>query len=572
MGDEFTLEDVLIILKRRLLFFLLPAIVLAPLGVVIVLILPSKYTAQGTILVESAQIPSDLVRSTINAYAQERIQTIRQRVMTRNRLLEIADKYQIFPKEIGLSESERVRRMRDRLKISLITTEGARGGAQRDNTIAFNVSYTDRSPENAYLVANEFMSAFLTEDVRARTAGASNTTEFFKQEVQRIAAQVDATEKKVADYKATNSTALPEHLNMHLNMLERLNRDLAALDAAIATLDDEVRFLETQLTTRFAGGGLEEGPAKELARLKSELVQLRAVYHDAHPGVQAAKDQIKALEAELRPSKEIQDLQASLARAETDLRDAEKDLAAGDPAIDLKRAELTRIQDEMSEKISRATATGGDFLSAQLKGRVAVARSRANLLETQREETKTSIAELQTRIARTPEVERGLQSLTRDQESISREYREVLAKQQDAQLAENLEDNQKAEKFSILEAALRPEKPSSPERAKLIVLAIFAALGVGGLVALGAEFLAATIRGRSHLENLIEGHAIAIIPRFGEEEGLFKGLRRFSARAAPASAAAAVAVISTAPIEQTGEKFEKTATQPAVETGAVLGF
>ncbi|MEX0645087.1 MAG: hypothetical protein WD076_07240 [Parvularculaceae bacterium] len=573
MGDEFTLEDVLIILKRRLLFFLLPALILAPLGVVIVLLLPSKYTAQGTILVESAQIPSDLVRSTVNAYAQERIQTIRQRVMTRNRLLEIADKYQLFPKEKGLSESERVRRMRERLKVALIMTEGARATGQRDNTIAFNVSYIDRSPDSAFRVANEFMSAFLTEDVRARTAGASNTTEFFKQEVQRLATQAEATEKKIADYKAANSTSLPEHLSMHLNTLERFNRDLAAQDAAIVALEEEVRFLETQLASQLAGGGAEQGPAQELVRLKSELVQLRAVYQDAHPSVQAARDQIRALEAELRPSKEVQNLQAALAQAEEDLRIAEKEFPAGDPAIADKRTELTRIQDGLSEKISRAAATGGGgFLSAQIQGRIAVARSRRNLIETQREETSAELAELQARISRTPEVERGLQALTRDQENIEREYKDVLAKQQDAQLAENLEDNQKAEKFSILEAALRPEKPSSPERAKLIVLAIFGALGVGGVVALGAEILAATIRGRAHLEGLIEGHAIAIIPQFGEEEGFFKVLRRFSARAAPASAAAAVAVMTVTPVEQTGEKFEDVGDRPAAETGAVLGF
>lgn len=91
MGDEFTLEDAIIIFKRRILFFLIPALVIAPIGVIGVMLLPAKYTAQGTILVESQQIPTDFVRSTINAYAQERIQTIRQRVMTRNRLLEVAD-------------------------------------------------------------------------------------------------------------------------------------------------------------------------------------------------------------------------------------------------------------------------------------------------------------------------------------------------------------------------------------------------------------------------------------------------------------------------------------------------
>ena len=102
--------------------------------------------------------------------------------------------------------------------------------------------------------------------------------------------------------------------------------------------------------------------------------------------------------------------------------------------------------------------------------------------------------------------------MTRDHENIFREYQDVLAKQQDAQLAENLEENQQAEKFSILEPALRPEEPSSPDRPKLIILALFAALGLGGGTAFAVEMAFATIRGRNHLANLIDSHPIAVIP------------------------------------------------------------
>lgn len=541
MGDEFTLEDVLVIIRRRLLHFVLPALILAPLGVIAVMLLPPQYTAQGTILVESAQIPSDLVRSTINTYAQERIQMIRQRVMTRNRLLEIADKYEVFPRASGLSESARVQKMRDRLKISLITTDSQRSNVQRDNTIAFNVSYADGSPDRAFKVANEFMSLFLTEDVRSRTSGASNTTEFFAQETQRLKTSVDDLERRIADYKAANSTALPEHLNLHLDMLERTTRDLTANDASTAALEEETRFLETQLTSYFAGATSEDGPAKQLTALKSELAQLRAVYHDAHPNVQAVKDQMRALEGQLAPSREIRDLQSTLAKAESALTEVEKAEPADPAAIAAKRDELGRLQKQLSDRITQeANANGGDFLSAQLQARIAVANSRRAQLESQREEIKAAIADLQTRIARTPEVERGLQALTRDRDNLFNEYQEIVEKQQEAQLAENLEDNQKAEKFSILEPAMRPDKPTSPERLKLSVLAIFVAFAVGGAVAVGAELMSATIRGRAHLEKIIDGHPIAVIPLFGQDSASARK-RLFGSRAAPAAAAASAA-------------------------------
>jgi len=55
MGDEFSLEDALIILQRRFLYFLIPVLVIAPIGVLTVMLLPAKYTAKGTILLNRSR-------------------------------------------------------------------------------------------------------------------------------------------------------------------------------------------------------------------------------------------------------------------------------------------------------------------------------------------------------------------------------------------------------------------------------------------------------------------------------------------------------------------------------------
>jgi len=519
MGEEFTLEDMMIVLQRRVMYFLLPALILAPVGILFVMLLPAKYTAQGTILVESQQISERLVESAINTYAQERIQVIRQRVMTRNRLLGVADKYKLFPGERRLSESERVERMRDQLEVELISSNTKKNKKnQTDGTIAFTVSYTDQSPDKAFQVANEFMSLFLTEDSRSRSAGASNTTEFFRGETQRLRATVDAIEDRISRYKSQHASALPEHLNMHLDMLERANRDLGLANNSTSLLEEEVRSLETQLTSYFAGANINAGPAQELTKLKSELVQLRSIYHDVHPNVQALRKQINALERQLAPSRDIQLLRSTLAKAETDFADAENADPKDEAIIAEKRQALEDIREELNARIERETSNNsGDFLSAQLQGRLDIANNRKRSLGAQADGLKTTISDLQTRIAQTPEVERGLSALTRDYENVFNEYQEVLTKQQSAQLAENLEDDQRAEKFSILEPALRPDQPSSPARGKLSVLAVFMALGAGLLAALGAEVLLARVRGRNHLVNLMEEPPIAVIPYIRQE-------------------------------------------------------
>ena len=514
MGDEFTLEDALIILQRRFLAFLLPALVIAPLGIIAVILLPAKYTAQGTILVESQQIPTDFVRSTINAYAQERIQTIRQRVMTRNRLLEVADEYQLFPRALGLSESERVKLMRNRLNVQLITTSANRGSGG-DGTIAFTVAYTDRDSSKAFLVANKFMTLFLDEDVRARTTGASNTTEFFERETARMRTAVADMESRVSKYKAENGDSLPEHLNMHLNMLERARGDLTTAKSSITQLEEERRFLETQLISGSAG---DNSMSQELAQLESELARLRATYRDNYPEVVAKREEIASIRQRMAPSAEIKRLREALTARDDELTLAERATPPDPEAITAAEAAVETAREALSARITEETRKGTtDIAGVQIEGRIAVIDNRIRMLTKQADTTEAQIISLEQRISRTPEVERGLSALTRDYENMFKEYQDVLAKQQDAQLAENLEENQQAEKFSILEPALRPEKPSSPDRPKLIVMAIFGALGLGAASAFGFEMLEARIRGRSHIANLLDGQPIAVIPYIHSE-------------------------------------------------------
>ena len=530
MGDEFSIEDGLIMLQRRFLAFLLPVIILIPIGLVAVMLLPAKYTAKGTILVESQQIAADLVRSSVNAYAQERISIIKQRVMTHNRLLEVADEYNLFPRSLGLSESERAAQMRRDLSVNLITSSGRSNN--RDGTIAFTVSYTDRDPRKAYLVANKFMTLFLDEDVRARTAGASNTTEFFQREASRLRNEVAEMETRVSEYKAQNANALPEHLNMHLSMLERARTSLGGMESSITQLEEERRFLETQLVS---GASTDKSLTNELASLESELARLRATYRDNYPEVIAKREEIASIKARMAPSREITNLRNALTDAEDKLTATEQNLITIDgeqkpdpDAVAAAEAEVNAARDALSDKLSAEMKKGSsDVAGVQIEGRIAVIENRIKTLQKQMDQTALQISNLEQRIARTPEVERGIAALTRDYENIFSEYQDVLSKPQDATISQNLEQNQQAEKFSILEPALQPEKPSSPDRAKLIILVVFGALGAGGAAALGMEVLQSKLRGRTHLAHLMEAQPIAVIPYIHSDADKDTPLRRF---------------------------------------------
>src|SRR4029079_3982045 len=121
---------------------------------------------------ESQQIPSELVKSTVSAVANERIHVISQRILTRDNLLSIASKYQLFGgKRAQMTGTEMVDWMRANTLIKPVDMRIA----SRPNavTLAFTVGFEHEVPTVALRVAGEFVTMILSEDVRVRTAFAS---------------------------------------------------------------------------------------------------------------------------------------------------------------------------------------------------------------------------------------------------------------------------------------------------------------------------------------------------------------------------------------------------------------
>jgi len=81
---ELTLNDYLSILKRRWVQMLVVFLLVLLAAIATAVLLPPTYQSTGTILVESQQIPPDLVKATVTGFADERIAVIKQRVMTRD--------------------------------------------------------------------------------------------------------------------------------------------------------------------------------------------------------------------------------------------------------------------------------------------------------------------------------------------------------------------------------------------------------------------------------------------------------------------------------------------------------
>lgn len=470
MEYELTLSDYISILKRRWIQMLVTITLILVAAIAAALLLPPVYQSTGTILVESQQIPPDLVKATVTSYADERIEVIKQRVMTRDNLYRIIQKYNLYPDDVdSQTTSTLIDNMREALSVELLSADvqGVKGGKA---TIAFKVGFEYVRPEVAHKVANEIVTLFLDENVKARTERATETTEFLTQELDKLKIELETVENKVATFKQENSNSLPEHLEMHMGMMQRADADIKELDREYKTTQEELRYLDVELASSKSSAkatNTEALAVSELDQAKAELDRSLILYKETHPTIRALKRKVEILEK-----------------------------AALQPVA--SKAPVNNVE--------------ADLVIAKIKAQIDAAKVRLNSIAEQKRSMQGKVSQLQGQVTQSPQVERGLFTLMRDYENAKSKYEEVKSKQVNAKIAENLESENKAERFSILEPPIFPDKPIRPNRKKIIAIGIFASVaGALALVAL-LEALDKRVRGVESLTSLIKMRPLVIVP------------------------------------------------------------
>lgn len=444
-------------------------------SIVTALLWPPVFQSTGTILIESQQIPVELIQASVTSYAEERIEITKQRVMTRDNLIRIIGKYKLFEdSSSNLTPSEQIDQMRRDTQVELIQAN-VKSSQRGAGTIAFKLSFDHRRPEVAQGIANELVTLFLDENVKVRTARATQTTEFLKQESARLRLELDKLETQIATYKQEHGRALPENVAMAMAAVQRMETDLRQTERDIRASEEELRYLEVERTmaatmaaqapasTSAAALG---GTAGDLPRMRAELTRLLATYTESHPDVRAMQRRIEKLEAS-----------AGVEKAAPAPADAAREVAV-----------------------------------ARLDSRMVGVRSRIALLNSQQASLRGLIAQQDKLLAGTPQVERGLAALTRDYQNAQRKYEEIRAKQSTAQVAENLEGDQKAERFVLLEPPTVPEKPIRPDRKKMMVMGVALAFAGAAALVLVMETLRGAVRGYEPITALMGQRPLVAVP------------------------------------------------------------
>lgn len=486
MPSELDPRFLLSVLLRRFPVFLLTAVVIFSGFAAAAVLIPASYTSSAKILVESQQIPTALVQSTVTSQATERLRVIQQRLLTRDNLLEIAAEYNVFRDRRDMSPSEIVDEMR---RQSSFKADGLSSGRRGETAMAmvFTVSFTASNGSVAARVAGEYMTRILEDNLKLRTARAADTYEFFEQETQRLGGELTAIEAEIVDFKRANRDTLPETLDFRTNQLQRAQQQLQLLDREVANLQERRKNL-LQILDNPASLADEERPLTDSERIKKEMareLELRsALLSEQHPEIRALRTRIAALDEAI----------------EQERADLEQQLS--DSSSQLVEDELNRVRQQIEEVDTRLSQIADE--TTQLE----------------RQE-----ASLQRSIGETPNTQMALTALQRNYGNLQQQYTDARSKLAVSATGEQLELKQQAERFEVIDEATVPDAPTKPNRVMILLLGIGAGGGGGLALIIVLEFLNKAIRRPSDIINTLDMQPLAVIPYIYTDDELRRRIR-----------------------------------------------
>lgn len=529
-----TLRDHLGMLQRRRTPALLVSAAIAAATLVVAVVLPPVYRSTATILIKEQEIPQEFVRSTVTSFADERIQVISQQVMTRATLLDLVDRYGLYGKVRQRETSEEILdRMRRDIKLTPISAEvtDRRTGSPVKSTIAFSLSYDSENPAAAQKIANELTTLYLNENVKNRQQKAAETTSFLDEELARVTQHIAEVERKLADFKARNQGRLPE-LNLANQVgseraageIQRLEREVVFLNERTAALQSQLADTKPNLPVGGSGGTVLD-PDDRLKALQAQLTALVGTYSSDHPDVKRLRREIAVLQAETGEQGDGTDREARRLELEAELSLLRQKYAEDHPDVARVRRQMA-VLDAAPAAPPRSARKPDNPVYLNLKSQIETNTAQVQAMRTEREELRAKLALFDLRVSQTPEVEREYLELVRDMDSSRTRFRELRDKQMQAQVAEQLERERKAERFTLIEPPIFPEKPVRPNRMLIAVMGLLLALVAGVGAAALREAMDRTVHGPRDVVRVMQVPVLAVLPVL-----LHPGLRRRRARA-----------------------------------------
>jgi polysaccharide chain length determinant protein (PEP-CTERM system associated) len=472
-GKTYTPEDVLDILRRRIWVLLLPLALISAATAVVVRMMPDRYRAETLVLVVPQRVPAEYVRPTVTARIEDRLQSIRQQILSRTRLERIIQEFNLYEEERKTMIMEDiVARMRNEVVIDVVRGD------------AFRVAYSGSDPRTVMRVTDRLADLFKEENLRDREILAEGTNQFLETQLADARQRLIENEKKLETYRKVHAGELPTQLESNLAGMQNIQAQIGQLIDGMNRDRDRRLVVERQLadarteaarpvvTAAADPGDMSGSATQQLASARLQLQQLEMRLKPDHPDVGILKRRIRDLE---------------------------------------KRAEQEALDTPVSDTTVRPVSPAAK-LAAELAAEIQQLDRQIAFKQGEEKRLRALAVDYERRIQMAPARESELVELTRDYTTIQQFYASLMSKNEEAKIAANLERRQIGEQFKILDPARMPERPFSPNRTRMTLFGLVGGLALGLALVLLLEYRDRTFRFDDEVARVLSLPVLAVVP------------------------------------------------------------
>lgn len=452
------LNQFMLALRARRKVFVMALLATIVAAVAVALIMPKKYVAQTTLLVdardEQAITParSSVSLSTRAAYIATQLELIQSgRVATQvARDLKLAQRpslreaFEMDTGGVGPIDAWIGAQLLQKLKVL----------SSASNLITVEFSSSD--PKFAAEVANGVAQAYLAVSLELRNQPTREAAEWFQEQLNGMRKQaVQAQNTLTAYQKKKGIVAADERLDIESARLSGISMQLLA--ARNTTYEAQAR--HKQAAELVASGGSP----------------------DALP--------------EVMSSPAIIAVKADLARAESLLQTASADLGPNHPVYQRHASEVQALRDKLTNEMKKVVATLGSALQQSQKREV---------------ELQAALDAQQASIMQAKDVRVELAAMTRDVDNAQRSYDAVLARS----MTTRIESRAKQGDVALLTPAIEPATPTHPKVPLIAGLSVVLGLMLAAMMVYALETLDRRVRSRSDLESRLSVPSLGRLSRW----------------------------------------------------------
>lgn len=408
-SSELDYKRYLNLISKNKSLFILSSLAIMTVITIVCYLLPNKYEAKSTVFIERSVI-ADLVKGlAVTPTVEDKIKALTYAINSRTLIMKVIDELDFNMKKNDGAETEKlVNDLQANTNINIKDKEGL-----------FIISFVGQNPKQARDYVNTLVRRYIEENISNKREDSYGATKF-------ISEQLNAFRDKLE--KAEDAT----------NEFKRGRGSIASMDTSLLLKDindaqqrvDDLKIKQAQLETALAAVNKSNSAIQSnLPQLQKKLQELQLQYTDSYPEIIKTKDEIKALEQQIKGGRGISK-------------------SANSPEQERMASELSALRQA----------------EANLRGIIATNRGLLKSI---------------------PVAKAELEDLEREKNSQKTLYEQLVAREGQSEMSKQMEVQDKSTVFRIVDPAVMPIKPVSPNRLRILLMGILAGIGGGfGLVLL----------------------------------------------------------------------------------------